>query len=98
MVVGIYDIADIEKIMNSGIQGIVLNNYRQTIKEVSSNLDLIKSLNINCKNKDIKLIIKLPQIVYDKEFAQLERSLKILYSIRDKEFFCFKPGYFKVFG
>jgi U32 family peptidase len=85
LVVEIYDIAYVEKIINSGIQGIVLNNYRQTIEEVILNLDLIKSLSINCKNKDIRLAVKLPQIIYDKGFVQLESSLKILYAsgIRD---------------
>jgi U32 family peptidase len=79
LIVEIYDIADAEKIVNSGIQGIILNNYRQTIEEVMSNFDLIKSLSINCKNKDIRLSVKLPQIIYDKEFVHLETGLKILY-------------------
>ena len=38
LIVEIYDIADAEKIINSGIQGIVLNNYRQTIKETAQTL------------------------------------------------------------
>ncbi len=95
LVVEIYDLADIEKIMNSGVQGIVINNYRQTIKEAGPNLDLIKSLNISCKNKNIKLIIKLPQIVYDREFAQLESSLKILYSHGIRNFSISNPGILK---
>jgi putative protease len=95
LIVEIYDIADIEKIISSGIQGIVLNNYRQTIEEVRSNLDLIKSLSINCKNKDIKLAVKLPQIVYDKEFAQLENSLKILYTSGIGNFSVSNPGILK---
>ena len=95
MIVEIYDIADAEKIINSGIQGIVINNYRQTIKEVSSNLDLIKSLSINCKNKGIKLAVKLPQIIYDREFAQLESSLKILYASGIRNFSVSNPGILK---
>jgi U32 family peptidase len=95
LIVEIYDFADAEKIINSGIQGIVLNNYRQTIKEAISNLDLIKSLNINCKNKGIKLAVKLPQIIYDREFVQLESSLKILYSSGIGNFSVSNPGVLK---
>jgi putative protease len=95
LIVGIYDIADAEKIINSGVQGIVFNNYRQTIKETTSNLDLIKSLSINCKNKGIKLEIKLPQIIYDREFVQLESSLRILYASGIGNFSVSNPGILK---
>jgi U32 family peptidase len=95
LIVEIYDFADAGKIINSGIQGIVLNNYRQTIKEAIPNLDLIKSLNINCKNKGIKLAVKLPQIIYDREFVQLESSLKILYPSGIGNFSVSNPGVLK---
>jgi collagenase-like PrtC family protease len=95
LIVEIYDIADVEKIRNSGVQAIVINNYRQTIKEASSNLGLIKSLSINCKNNNVKLIVKLPQIVYDREFVQLESGLKILIASGLRNFSVSNPGILK---
>ena len=93
--VELYDIGDVEKILNSGAQSIIINNYNQTIKEVRANLDLIKSLSRNCKNKDIKLIVKLPQIIYDKEFAQLQSSLEILTGCGIRYFSASNPGILK---
>lgn len=91
----IYDYKHIESAAAEGADHIIYGNLNKIMSDkgpADEELKILKSYN---ENKNIKLLIKLPSVIYDDQFALLEKTIFKFMDLKLNSFKAANPGLIK---
>jgi collagenase-like PrtC family protease len=91
----IYDYKHIESAAAEGADHIIYGNLNKIMSDKGPSDEELKILKSYNENKNIKLLIKLPSIIYDDQFALLEKTIFKFMDLKLNSFKTANPGLIK---